>query len=947
MVVKKILSEIPLDCFNKGKLNLAPSLFELISQLKSAKVSAEDLARAAALTDGILSVKLKDIAAVFSAYETYIAENGLSDQGSALALLPEIVENDAEIAGADVFILGYSGFTVQIRKVISAILSRAKSCTAILTGGENKFAFVNETADIFKALCAEKNISVAEKTVKSEYSVGGAIIKDGLFNPLYRGEKPAGKKPVAHFLAAKSVSAETERIAEVIKRKVISGECRFRDFTVIIPFGAEYKETARKSFNRLSVPYFIDEKRKPENFPVISLIYAYCDLFIRGLKIPTLSAFFKNPYVCADKNFADGFENYLYKYDICYEKFKKPFIYPTASGDAEELTKFEEFRAYIAGLISKFDVYGILDKLNVDGKTEELCAKLVSMGETEDAEVNRQAAEKAKGIISEMKFLLSADRVDPSEFKNVFKSGVSAMEISVIPQYNDAVFVGNFKQAAIARSEYLFVAGLTGAVPSFTEDVALLTDGDIDALGKVKVLLEPKINVVNHRLREETALGLSAYKKGIYLSYPLSDYSGGQTTKSDILNFAEKFFDLLAFPPYDGYITEKQGMRSFARDCSRFASLKINDFSVQSGFYKATDGAPERIIRYANKELKVRLEGRENALIFGITSPTAIEDYYTCPYRSFLIHTLKIKERDTGKVNALSVGNLMHDIFKSFVSRIDEATDVVAADRLFDAVSEETLSDVNYARFSDAESSFGVKLALNECRKYCRKMSRWYSVSAFKPTKSGLEVKFGENVKKGEGYPAVDLLGGKVKLSGKIDRVDEFGNYFRIIDYKTGGSEVGDEKIFAGVKLQLYLYSLAVTDKTLAGAYYLRVNDEYKAEGVKEKPLSEGKTADDAGLSYSGEEEFIPITGKNKAVKTETLSAVQKYVKNLAEQAAEQLKNGVIIPSPYGGVCEYCEFAAMCGRKLKERKVSGVDTEFIAESAAGAADKKVTDGGKE
>ena len=942
MVVKRILAEIPLGCFNRGKINLAPSLFELISQLKSAKVSAIDLSRAANLTDGILSAKLKDISAVYSAYETYLAENGLSDQGSALALLPEIVESADELSGADVFIVGFSGFTVQIRKVISAIMKKAESVTAILVGGENEFAFVNETARVFNEICADLRISVGKKFVKSDYSAGGAVIKDGLFNPYYRVADDK-KKPEAFFLAAKSVNAETERIAEAIKRKVMDGEARYRDFTVIIPPTAEYKEAVRKSFSRLSVPYFIDAKIKPENFPAVSLIYAYCDLFIKGFKIPALSAFFKNPYVCSDKDLADEFENYLYKYDVCYDKIKKPFIYP-ADGGKYDTARLDEFRAYIAGLLGKFDAENLIKQLNFDEKTEEMGKRLSALKEVQDAEINAQAAEKVKAVIAEMKLLLPAAKIDPSEFKTVFASGVAAMEISVIPQYNDAVFVGNFKQAAIAQSRYLFAAGLTGEVPSFTDDVALLTDGDIDALASVKVLLEPKINVVNHRVREEVALGLSAYKTGLYLSYPLSDFSGGQNTKSELLTFAEKNFDKLKFPPYDGYITKAEGARSFSRDCNRFASLKIDDFSIQSGFYAATDGEPERIVNYANKEVKVKLDGKHGALISGVTSPTTIEDYYACPYRSFLIHTLKVKERETGKVNALSVGNLMHEIFNRFIGRVEEATDKDKTYALFHEIAASVLKKDEYARFDDAESSFGVRLALKECEKYCYDMSRFYAVTAFRTDKTHLERSFGDYGKDENSYPAVDLLGGRVKLAGKIDRVDEYKNYFRITDYKTGGSEVGDDKIFAGVKLQLYLYSLAVTDKTLAGAYYLRVNDEYKAADDKVKPLFEGKTALDTGALNESEGEFIPTDGKNKAVKVETLSNVQKYVKALAEQAAEQLSDGVIVPSPYAGTCAYCDFAPMCRKALAERKVSGVDTEFIAESVKDAGEN--LNGGK-
>lgn len=936
MVVKKILSEIPLKCFNKGKINLAPALFELISQLKSAKVSAEELACAALKTDGILAAKLSDISAVYSEYEKFLADNVLSDQSSALFFLPEIIENDPDVCGADVYIVGFSGFTVQIQSVICSLLKRAANITAILTGGDNEFAFVNETAGIFRKLCKKQNVILQEEKVKSIYSVGGEIIKNGLFNPLYSNAKREKTqnytKPQAFYLAAKGVNAETDRIAEVIKRKVINGECRYRDFTVVIPMGGDYEEAVSRSFSRLAVPYFLDVKKKPDIFPLPSLIAAYCDVFIRGLKIPALAAFFKNPYIPFDRDFKDKFENYLLKFDISYDKFRKPLTFlPSEKGD---LAKFDEFRAFIAAFFSKFDVFSLFDRLDLDGTTEKLSASLTLSGEHEDAEINGQVLKKVKEVIAEMKLLLPLDKITPLEFKNVFLSGVSAMELSVIPQYNDAVFVGSFKQAAVSKAKYLFAAGLTSSVPSFCEDVALLNDGDIDALSEIKVLLEPKINVVNHRLREETVLGLSAFNDGLYLSYPLSDYSGNQVVKSEIITFAEKHFNFNNFPPYDGYITKAQGMRSFARDCNRFAELKIDDFSVPSGFYTATCGEPYSIVNYANKEIKTRLVGKKGALLRSVFSPTEIEDFYACPYRSFLIHTLKVKERETGKVNALSVGNLMHEIFKNFIGDIEKVADNNSFEEIFKKAASPVLGKKEFARFDGEESAFNVELALNECKKYCKKLAEWYKKSVFKPEKT--EVVFGDDYKGGIGYPAVSLLNGKVKLSGKIDRVDSYKNYFRIIDYKTGGKEVGDEKIFAGLKLQLYLYSLAIKDKILAGAYYLRVNDEYKAEEDKLKPLLEGKTADIENLISDGEEEFIPTGGKNKPINQSTISAVQEYVKALAEQAAEQLDDGVIVPSPYEGTCAYCDFSAVCGEKLKERKVTGVDTEFIAASAENA-----------
>lgn len=928
MAIKRLLKTLPLKRFNRGGDNLAPSLFELISQLKSAKANCEDVFRAAERTEGILSAKLYDAAVVFSAYEQYLAENSLSDQSSVLSLLPSALSEDEDIARADVFIIGYKGFTEQIRQAISVLLRRAVSVTAILVGGENAFAFVNETPRAFSGLCAKAGIDCVTEKAFSDYSPCAKIIKDGLFNPLYRAE--SGDKPEVGFLSAGGVFSETERIAEAIKRKIISGGARYRDFTVIVPDGADYEDAITENFRRLDVPFFLDVKRKPENFPVVSLLYAYANVFIKGFTISALSDFIKNPYVSEDAAFSDAFENYILKYGISYGKFRKPFVIPTASGKAEELAAFDKFRGEIVECFAKFDANALLKKTDADKKTERFSATLRAQGETEDAEVLVQSFDKVREIISEIALIIPDGLNDPKEFLSVFSSGVSAMEISVIPQYTDAVFVGNFRQASLCKAEYLFAAGLTDAVPALREDVALLTDDDLNALADIKLLIEPKIDVVNRRTREEVALGLSAFNGELYLSRPLYGVSGERTVKSEILFFIEKHFRQKDFPRFDGYITEKQGMRTFAKTCSDFASLKTDDFSVASAFYAATCGAPDRIAEYANKEVKTALSSGTKGLINSVTSPTAIEDFYVCPYRAFLSRTLKIGEREEGKMNALSVGNLMHEILKEFMVRAKEPLSDEEAEKLFSEAATAVLNKTEYSVFDDGENAYALSSAVKECEKYCLKMSRWVKVSPFKAEKEDLEAGFGDF--DGARYPAVPLLGGKVKLSGKIDRIDTCNDMFRIIDYKTGGKEVKDGQIYAGVKLQLYLYSLAVKDKKLAGAYYLRLNDEFRSETDKKEFAAEGKTALTENAASAAEEEFIPLNGKDRAIPESSMTALQKYVGIMAEKAAENMEKGVIIPSPYENACDYCEFAAMCRGGLHKRTPPSADVKYIEEA---------------
>ena len=183
MVIKQLLSNVQLKCFKQSKQNLASTLYDLIIQLKSAKVTPEDILRASQNTHGVLKNKLEDIATVYGAYEEYICTNGFEDQSSMLSYLPEIIYSSNEIENSSVYLFGYSSFTAQMRAAVVALLEKAKNVTVILVEGDNKRLYVNETVEYFRQLCTQKSIGLVEE--KREKSIKGhaKTIVDNLFNP--------------------------------------------------------------------------------------------------------------------------------------------------------------------------------------------------------------------------------------------------------------------------------------------------------------------------------------------------------------------------------------------------------------------------------------------------------------------------------------------------------------------------------------------------------------------------------------------------------------------------------------------------------------------------------------------------------------------------------------------------------------------------------------------
>ena len=957
MLIKRILATLQLKCFKQSKLNLSPTLFELITQLKSAKVSAKDILNASDKVVGMLKNKLEDVYSVYAEYENFLKQNGLEDQNSLLSYLPQVIDESAEIKDCDVYIVGFESFTAQIRSAILSLMKNARSVTAILLEGENNYAFVNETANFIRSASKEQGQVINEIKIESNYQDEAKIISSTLFNPnenLIKSLKQKNnnqKLPTdkLYFYPAKNPADEILRVGEVIRKLVNEGKCRYKDVTIATADFSIYKDDIKRVFDSLEIPYFLDEQQVPLSHPLITLILSYVDIFRKGFDREDIISFVKNPLFIDDKNLTDLFENYLVKYNVNYKRIFTPFTFPCQ--DEIELKLLENLRLKVTCLISKFNLEDMLESLSVSTKLESLANKLREQNQSEQASITEQIYQSVINLLTQMKMLLGDVELSYAETKQVFLSGVSALKMSVIPQYNDAVFIGAFKETALAKAKYLFVIGLTNDVPTVQLDVALLSDEDLNVLEQIKVLVEPKIRVVNHRTRESVTMALSAFERGMFMSYPMASIDGKKKEKSQIVTFLNGIFQLNEFPKKDGYLTYSEGLYTFSKACGEFASgVRIDDcdydFTIPSSFYCATDSKKlQPILDSANKQVKKRLSGEKVSLIKNVTSPTAIEEYYKCPFKAFVSHALKVKERDEGNVNVLSVGNLMHEILKDYVKLMHTVTDKYTSDKLFDKISTEVLSRDEYKKFlSEKATSATVNRVLNECRQYCYKTWKSIKNSAFDNFKT--EVGFGE----GKYYPPISLLDGKVKLKGKIDRVDESKEYFRILDYKTGKADSSEKSLFAGVKLQLYLYAKAVMDKynngdqkLPAGLYYLPVSNKFENVDDKTSVLATGKTLgeqcaiteQDKTFFESGKSNFADIsldekTGKIKnAIDKDTLLKYIDYAVKISEKAVERLSQGVILASPYENVCEYCQFSALCGvHNAQPRSVGGVKDAF-------------------
>ena len=928
LVAKRLLLEhkSELGCFkNVYDPNLAGVVYELIAQLKSAKISPADVLRAADGCGGILKRKLDDVYLIFSAYENYIAKNGLTDGNNRLSRLPKFFAESGAVKNADVIVAGFPSLNRTLCEIFISLAKNAKSLTFALVAGKNKGVYTNETFDFAMTFPGAEHIEEKTTGVRKR-------LLDSLFSPGVKN-KNGEFCPDIYVYRAQNVTEEVEYVAKLIASGVRRnasvgldfGRC-YKNYAVCAEDISAYYLTIKRVFADYGIPCFFDTSDDLGKHPLTTLVSAYIDTIRRGFALSDFLRLVKNPLVTPDKALSDGFENYVLKNAIDRKRLLVPF-----TRKDEKLEEYEKLRARVAGLFSSSallsknarggvafsaavaDVERVLSEIHAEETIGELGNRLTEADCRELAAYNAQAYEKFVGVLSSAKVILGDEILPLSEVKNVVVSGMTACKISVIQEFSDCVFVGDFRSAKYKEHEVLFALGLNEGVPATKLDSALLCDRDIVGMEAFDVSVEPKIKEVNRRNRENACMAIAAFSRKLFLSRSIRDADGAENKSSEIIDYViAAFSDDGSDIPADGsadvgekvggkdgekgnekrmvgrivvsdkrkndraaeviggergkrykslpYMTERSSAFGFAREVSAYKECERREFDAAAAFYivmqkKGLRALPDGLLGALSSEIGYYTDGVNYAE--RDISATSIEGFFRCPYQNFLSRAVRLGQREEGDMRAKVVGDLIHEVAREFTEKgnfdggREEAR--ALAERIFDEVS---------AR--DEYSGYGVTAAgrvtfsflKKETVRFCLNVYDGYCHSSFRP--KYIEVSFGY----GGNLPAiaVDARGGRRRIVGKADRIDSFGTKMNIVDYKTGAVTGScDEDLYVGKKLQLYVYAKAFSDRfEPVGAYYFPVADEFGDDeesviAMKGKTLADLATASEIDDSITEE----------------------------------------------------------------------------------------------
>lgn len=962
LLVRKLMKE------NKGRfVKLNPDAFSVpkdvygvISQLKAAMVSPDDLKEIMDCENGGAFIgKLADISAVYRLYEDYLKTNELVDESNYLSLMSSVVEKDETIRGAKVIVSGLQSFTKQTLEIVKTLNRFCNVDFVCVCAPYPAFTneSVNKLSDLFKTA---EVIPVQEEDKTVQY----ATLK-GLFNPevFETGDKADGK---IRIIEASSIKDECDRIAARIRYEVVNNNRRYKDFSIICQDVPVYAAFLKESFYLYDIPLYADLESNLDKHPVIGLIGGLIDLRRFNYLPQKAVTLAKSELLCGEAE-ATAFIKYVYENAVSRKQMKTPFDDIAAEGLRNIMVSAAEKFSLSDGVDNYTDcVKSVLDYLGVFKRGEMLSEKLNDYNEGVTAKFNDVAFSEICEFLDEIKEVCGNVKVSLNEFKNIIVSMSQAVKISTVPQYNDTVYLGDYRGGRLRESKIVFMAGLTSDVPNYKADVALLNDRELTKMDGYKVVIEPKLQIVNERERENLAVSMASFTDKLFVSYPLSDKNGKPVLKSEIIDritqifsdvYKEESKNTAADLTFDGALTPlnfmsvEAGKLYFLKKAEQFRQRRIDDIEDLSSFWNVL--SDKNHLESAFNDVSGNDIFNDDLKYDGKFSPTQVENYFSCPYKAFAANVLRLTESATGDTKVYEIGNVLHNVFEKFVGEItDINNDAVAlscAERLFD----EELKVPLYARYLNKSRYQRLfKYLKKEAVKECLRIYKDLEKSDFKPL--GVEVEFNEGKKDGFKPLYLETSAGSVALRGKVDRVDAFTDgqdkYFRIIDYKSGKAEDDDSAFYCGNKIQLYLYMnvFARSGYKPAGAHYFKVSDDFSSEAIDggeyfgksllnkdilihmDKDVGEKGSSQNLGVKQKADGSIA----QSKSTLTEDeFDKYLKYAIEVSRSGAEEMIKGCFIPSPTEKSCEYCKFKALCGYDAevgdKNRNTANADKNSI------------------
>ena len=828
-----------------------------LSELRAAGIDDKALRTAApALPEGErLRDRLLDLSLIGSIYYGLLTEQ-YSDAADDLDRLYETLRTQSPLANAAIYIDGFTSFTEQEYKILSALLLHNDvTVTLTLPRNADKSLAFSELFDTHTRLSA---IAQRINTEKRETRLAGnrrarskhlAFLSEHLFD-VTPPACPDGCKEDILLIDAADTYAAADFVAADIRRRVMDG-ARYRDFAIVARNAESYIGILDDALEKCEIPYYMSTKVDISEYEIIKFIYAAYTLLAHGFREKDMISYVKccPSDLCRDDR--DLFALYVSTWRLHgRQAYAKPFtMHPKGYGmtlrpsDEARLSAINETREAILMPLFAFDaaqkeavtvadharaLVAFLDATCAEDALLRRAKALHQSGQTREATHYARLYVVILDALDGLYDVLADTPVTAEVFLDLLKLAFRDAEIGHIPTAVDEVTVGSADMLRLDGVKQVYLFGVNeDEFPAHAAENSVFSDTERKLLSKLGLPLAPDLDIRSSRELFSFLRAFSAASDGVTLVSFRADSAFSPLLPSQAWDKIRLYTDAApltteAMPP-DSFLFAKEAA---AKQLGRLSGSETGRACIAALPDTARFRRMAAMTEARVTEPTARLSGDCTDALYGNAfslTQSKTDAYVQCPFLYLCRYELALSENEPAQLGFRDMGNYIHAVLEKLL------LSVKASGRDIADLSQNEWTTLTKQAEADAERelipegtpksprlSHRLSVLARSASLFSEELRTEFIQSGFRPLVTELLI---DERDKNALRPTVYTLsdGTRLSVKGKIDRVDGFAGdtryFFRVVDYKTGAKDFSREDIEKGLNLQLLMYLFALCDE--------------------------------------------------------------------------------------------------------------------------------------
>lgn len=981
--------------------------------------------------ESLTSLKIRDIRLIYRAFREKMGVRYRMVE-ELIPQLARVVHSVKWLQGAVIVLDGFTGFTpAQYELLQELLVVSEKMYVAVTTDRTQKrgavFSLSQSTITRLSRLAREAGIAIEEPVMvgkgaqKIPYRVAGnpelSFLEEHLF--AYDGKTWNDSVSALEVAACRKESEEAAYVARRIYWLVEEEGYNYEDIAVVTSDIAAYEQALTREMDRLGIRYFMDYKKSIGANALAEYILAFLQMYRKGLDYESTFRFLRNGLSPLATEETDILENYvLARGRRGMRSYRQVWEFPVERLDLVQVNEYrakfmesvdETFRELSGGkkTVREFTeiLYRLIVRNHLYEKVQERSRRWEEEGNDILAGEYRSTYRLLMELMDEMVELLGTETVSFREYEELLSAGISGGLVGFIPPASNQVTVGDVKRTRLTNIKALFFLGVTDdRIPAAQGAPGILSEQERKRIADKGVVLAPTPE--EQALTEQFYMYLTLTKASekLILTYAHIGEDGSSRRPAYLIGQIRRMFPELVIKDVRDdnsakailgsdagrtyFITRLANSGRLAGDNLPWGNnLPTGDraFRELAAWYEAKEpGVIRRLYRVRetgkgqtalSREIAEKLYGME---LYG--SVTRLEQFAKCPYAHFLVYGLGLREREEFQIGVIDYGNVFHAAMEHFSHELEDMS------RQWQELSEEEALSlagqcVDYVTDSYKGDLFHQTKRAEFMRERMKRMLRASVWGIWKQMQAGefhqLYTEQSFSGKDGLQSLKISLKNKKeMILNGKIDRVDlcetDGKSLLKIMDYKSGNTDLDLCRVYYGLQLQLLTYMAAALElykkkvpdsrPVPAALLYYHMEEpemewkEESEEGRRNRMLTALKCKgyvlssedvldklDSDLVREGGRSALYPVGFKKDGafdshshiLSDEQLERLMRHVRERITEFGNRIYDGEAAASPYRmqteSGCGYCRFSEVCGVEEKEIRFCARELEKMTE----------------